>query len=349
MQARVVVILSLSLLLACGKDKDKDKEKESSSSPAQIATASIDAGLPALPPAKEHLGGMERFKEPGVYVDGVATAVLRFGELPVTLKPVWVEERASVPFKKGDKGPTFRIEKKRRYRFSEYFRELGIDLATIKELHLYGGNQKAAAVVIPGKSLRESDGFLFRFGGAIWGKPLPVCPADVGDGKCPDQISTLAVYINKEPPKREGGHFYFEGERVDGIPYLGTPVRGGVRVYLDGTIAARIKRNKLAASDLKTTGTTGNEEYSFFEFLTSQGVDTNKVQEAWIIEYERRTKKFSRDELLKLRFRAGAGGSGEVLIGPNAVPAQVISLHSKALSPEELPQITKKEIEMADG
>ncbi len=339
------VVLILLCVVACGKGKDKEQATaKTKDTPPSVP---IDAAV--TPETKSHSGGMERFKDPGVYVDGVPTSVLRFGELPVTLKPVWIEERAAVAFKKGDNGPRYRITKQRRYRFSEYFRELGVDVEKIKELHIYGGNQKAAAVVISGKNLREFDDFLFRFGGAIWGKPLPSCPEKVGDGKCPDQIGTLALYVDKEPPKREGGHFYFEGKRVEGIPYFGEPIRGGIRVYLDGTLAATIKRNKLVASKIKATGTPGNEEYSLFEFLTSQGVDTDKIQEAWLIEYERRTKKISRDDLLQLRFKAGAGGSGEVLVGPDETPAQAISLHSKTLSPEELPQLLPEEIEKADG
>ena len=348
MLARLVPILLLCVV-ACGKDKGKAAPKESPTPPPVVAMDAAVAAGEEDQEAKLHSGGMERFKDPGVYIDGVPTAVLRFGELPISLKPVWIEERAAVNFKKGDKGPRFRIKRERRYRFSDYFREIGVDLAKVKELHIYGGNQKAAAVVVSGKNLREFDEFYFRFGGSIWGKPLPACPEGVGDGKCPDQVATVALYVEKEPPTRKGGYFYFGEELVKGIPYFGEPMRGGIRVYLEGTLAATIKRNRLVASEIKSTGTPGNEEYSLFEFLASQGVDTNKIQEAWIIEYERRTKKISREELLKLRFKAGAGGSGEILIGPNETPAQAISLHSKTLSPDDLPELLPEELEKADG
>lgn len=344
MLARVVPIFLLSVL-ACGKGKSNESPADG---PARPSPTAIDAA-PATPVTKAHSGGMERFKDPGVYIDGVPVSVLRFGELPHKLKPVWIEEHAAVPFKKGDNGPRFRIVKERRYRFSEYFQELGVDLANVKELHIYGGNQKAAAVTISGENLRESEDFYFRFGGAIWGKPLPACPEAVGDGKCPDQIGSLSLYVNKEPPKREGGHFYFEGKRVEGIPYFGEPIRGGIRVYLDGKLAATIKRNKLVESKIKPTGAPGSEEYGLLDFLSSQGVDTNKIQEAWLVEYERRTKKYSRSELLPVRFKAGAGGSGEVLIGRDETPAQAIHLHSKTLKAADLPQLLPNEIEKADG
>lgn len=344
MLARAVPF-ALLLVIACSKGEDK---KSGEPTTETVANAAIDAA-PAEPVAKVHSGGMERFKDPTVYIDGVPVSVMRFGELPITLEPTWIEEKASLPFKKGDPGPRFRIIKERRYRFSDYFRALGVDLEKIKELHIYGGNQKAAAVIIPGDSVRNEEEFLFRFGGAIWGKPLPNCPIGVGDGKCPDQIATMALYVDKEPPRREGGHFYFGDEKVEGIPYFGEPSRGGIRVYHEGILSATIKRNKLIASGIEGKGPEGDENYSFFEFLASQGVDTNKVQEAWLINYERRTKKYSREELLKLRFKVGAGGSGEALMGDDETPAQAISLHAKALKPEDLPQLLPEEIEKADG
>ena len=132
---------ALLCLFACGKGDEKNAK------PAQVAKEDAQPA-PKAPPAttanQTHSGGMERYKDPTVYVDGKPTGVLRFGELPVTLKPVWKEEKAAVPFKKGDKGPRFRIVKERRYRFSDYFRELGVDVDKITEVHLYGGNQKAA-------------------------------------------------------------------------------------------------------------------------------------------------------------------------------------------------------------
>ena len=131
--------------LCCRMRQGQGHSKAGPNEAPPTPSVAIDAA-PATPVAKVHAGGMERFKDPGVYIDGVPTSVLRFGELPITLKPVWIEERAAVAFKKGDEGPRFRITKTRRYRFSDYFRELGVDLEKIKELHIYGGNQKAAAV-----------------------------------------------------------------------------------------------------------------------------------------------------------------------------------------------------------
>ena len=344
---RCLALLTLPLFVGCGDSKPKAKQDPNP--PAQAKA--IDAGVVTPQPGTQtHANGMQRFTDPGVYVDGKALGVLRFGEIPTPLPVAWHEERAAVPFKAGDPGPRYRIARQRRYRFSDYFRAMGVDIAKIKEMHLYGGNRKAAAVVIPGKSIREMDEFRFRFGGDIWGKPLPACPAGVGDGKCPDQIGSIAVYIEKDPPKREGGHFYFNGERVEGIPYFGEPLRGGIRVYFDGPLVTTIKRNKLKASDIRPVAVQGDAEtYRLIDFLKTQNVDVDKVQEAWLVAYERRVAKISRTELLKTKFTVTKGAKGEILVGPGNIETHVISLHSNPLTPDDLPKLTKEEMEKADG
>ncbi len=291
----------------------------------------------------------QRFKEAGVYLDGKPLGVLQFGELPVPLAPVWFEERAAIPFKPGHEGPRYRMAKQRRYRYRDYLAAMGVDVAKIKELHIYGGNRHAAAVVIPGDSIRNVDGFQFRFGGHVWGKPIPACPAQVGDGKCPDQIGTMAIYVDKDPPKRKGGYFYFDDKKVEGIPYLGQPIRGGVRVYLDGPMVTTVKRNKLKAQGLKFTGPEGKESYKLFDFLKSQGIDTNKVQEAWIVQYDRRIARLPRAKLLSLTFKAGEAGAGEILLGEEEIATHAIMLHTKPVPDEDLPALTDEELEKVDG
>ena len=170
-------------LLAFGACKGDSNGKNDQATKGATIDATVAAVAPP-PPAQTatHSGGMERFKEAGVYVDGKPLGVMQFGELPVSLKPVWFEERAAVPFKAGDPGPKFKISKQRRYRFREYLESMGVDVKRVKALHIYGGNQRAVAVSISGDKLRKNDDLLFRFGGGIWGKPLPACPPVIGDG-----------------------------------------------------------------------------------------------------------------------------------------------------------------------
>ncbi len=346
MRKTTIALFSIALLASCKGDSNDGEKKTNAKVVVDPDPVVIEA-----PPAstKTHSSGLDRYKDPGIYVDGVPVAVLKFGELPVPLEPVWVEEHAAVAFKAGDKGPRFKIVKERRYRFRDYFKALGIDVAKVKEMHLYGGNQHAAAVIIAGDKLRSLDDFLFRFGGAIWGKPLPSCPADIGDGKCPDQISSITLYIDKAPPVRKKGHFYFGDELIKGVPYFGEAIRGGVRVYLDGPLVATVKRNKLKASNLKPVGDPSLNKYSLIDFLKSQGVDTDNVQELWLIAYERRIKKLSRTELLTATFSAGEAGSGEILVGETNTATHAISLHSKPVPPEDMPVLLPEELDKSDG
>ena len=348
-------ILALALALALAAVvvfAVSNKSEPKPASDGEVAEAVV-AELPdqiMSPQTKTHDNKKEqRFLLPAVYLDGKPLGVLQFGELPVPLEPVWFEEKAAVPFAPGHKGPRFRIAKQRRYRYRDYLTSMGVDVAKVKELHIYGGNKRAAAVVIPGDSLRSVDGFQFRFGGQIWGKPIPACPARVGDGKCPDQIGTMAIYLEKDPPTRKGGHFYFDDKKIDGIPYLGQQIRGGVRVYLDGPMVATIKRNKLKSQDLKTTGPEGNKRYELFNFLKVQGIDTDTVQEAWLVQYDRRVKKLSRADLLRVGFMAGDSGSGEILMGEDETATHAIMLHSKPVPHEDLPAPTQEELDKVDG
>lgn len=341
--------LALALATAFACSSKKDGEPAAANKVAEAKEGDLPAQIMS-PQTKTHGTEREqRFKEPAVYLDGKPLGVLMFGELPVPLEPAWFEEKAAVPFNPGVEGPRFRIAKQRRYRYRDYLLAMGVDVARVKELHIYGGNKRAAAVVIPGESIRKMDGFQFRFGGEIWGKPIPACPAGVGDGKCPDQIGTITIYVDKEPPTRKGGHFYFGDKKVEGIPYLGTPIRGGVRVYLDGPMVTTVKRNKLRTQDLKTKGPEGKETYNFFDFLKAQDIDTNKVQEAWLVQYDRRIRKISRADLLKARFRAGEAGSGEILMGEDETPTHAIMLHSKPVTDEDLPVFLQTELDKVDG
>ena len=343
----LIVALALTAAFAC-----KSKTKGEPTPANKVAEAKKD-DLPKQimsPQTKTHGSEREqRFKEPAVYLDGKPLGVLMFGELPVPLEPAWFEEKAAVPFNPGVEGPRHRIAKQRRYRYRDYLEAMGVDVARIKELHIYGGNKRAAAVVIPGDSIRNLDGFQFRFGGEIWGKPIPACPAGVGDGKCPDQIGTVTIYVDKEPPQRKGGHFYFNDKKIEGIPYLGTPIRGGLRVYLDGPMVTTVKRNKLRTQDLKTTGPEGKESYKLFEFLKLQGIDTNTIQEAWLVQYDRRIHKLARADLLDLRFKAGESGSGEILLGEDETATHAIMLHSKPVPHEDLPVFLQTELDKVDG
>jgi hypothetical protein len=286
--------------------------------------------------------GLSRWKDTGVYVDGKPVAFLSFGELPITLEPVWVEEEASIPFKKGHKGPRVKIVKQRHYRFTDYLRALGVDLAEVKELHVYGP-KFTGTIIVGGDELRKKGkDFLFRFGGDVAGKAIPRVPQGFGNGKSPDKISTVIVYIKKKPPvlvRNQG--LVLDGEVQRDIPYFGEPLRGGVRVYLDDRLATIIKRNQLVWDEAATV-IDNVPHYSLAWFLRAEGVGLGKVVEAWIIRDEQRVRKLTADELAQVTFIAGSQKKGEILIGPDKIPAQALALHTSPVG-DRLPKLLPHE------
>jgi hypothetical protein len=288
--------------------------------------------------------GAKKWRDTGVYLDGRPIANLSFGELPIALKPVFIEERVSSPIEPGHKGPGFTIIKQRQYRFTDYLKSLGVDLAKVKELHVYGP-KFTDSVVVGGAELRKKGkSFMFRFGSDVQGKALPVVPDNFGNDRSPDKITAVMIYVEKTPPKliwNEG--FQLDGHTITNVPYYGDPMRGGVRVYKDDRYALSIKRPLLRETEPAATLPDGTPSYKLYALLEANEVDMSKVAEAWVVHHERRTEKLTRDELAKLTFVIGPKGQNEILLGDKKIPANAIALHSRPLKPEQLPKILPEE------
>jgi hypothetical protein len=294
-----------------------------------------DAYIPA-----EFKSGAEKWRDTGVYLDGKPIGMLSFAELPLTLAPTWVpvrmsaEKRADKPEEEG-----WRMGKQRRYKFTDYLRSLGVDPSTIKELHLYG-SKASDSVVVTGKDLTSpaADEFFFRFGGRVYGKALPSMPANFGNGKSPDKITSVMIYVKKTPPelvRNEG--FFLDGVEQKGVPYFGEPLRGGVRVYLDNRLVAYIKRQDLPTASA-TADDAGNLHWKLYEVLAGQGVDTSKIAEGWVIREEQRKERLSGAELSTMTFEAGSQAKGRIQLGPQKLAVQSLALHSTPIDPATFPK-----------
>src|SRR5687768_6836590 len=108
-----IACLAFLFVFGCSKKKEEPN-------------AAAEDWIPA-----EFKKGEGRWKDTGVYVDGTPVGVLSFGELPVELPPVWVEDEVSVPVKPGEKSPGYKLVKQRHYRFVDYFKAVGIDLQKV--------------------------------------------------------------------------------------------------------------------------------------------------------------------------------------------------------------------------
>ena len=214
----------------------------------------------------------------------------------------------------------------------------GVDPAKVKELHVYGP-KPTQTLIVTGRDLVSPAGkrFWFWFGTNTSGKPIPHAPENFGNGRVADKISSVTVYITKKPPTLQPNEgLFLDGVEQTGVPYYGEPIRGGVRVYLDDKLATIIKRQELDPKQA-IKGADGEPQWKLTEFLAGHGVDLKGVVELWVVRGEERKEKFSAAELASMMFEASSQAKGGILLGDKQVLANVLALHSRALTPEDMP------------
>jgi len=347
----------LLVVAACG-NKDSHAKEAPAPAPAPAPSGASASGAPlpgaasaitdpdydkdAYVPA-EFKSGNDRWRDTGVYVDGKFVGLLAWAELPVALPVVWVQVKASAPKRYGTSDTGWRWAKERRYRFTDYLRALGLDLAKVKEIHVYGP-KFTDTIIATGKDLRskKADDFQFRFGGIVSGKAVPVVPDNFGNGRSPDKIASVMIYIEKKPPVLERNvGMVLDGELQEGVPYFGTPLRGGVRVYLDDHLVAYIKRQDLPDAPKNAEG---EPEWKLFDYLRSRGVNLDTVTEAWVVRQEKWQEKLGRSDLETMAFTASAQAKGHLELGPTKIKAQSLILRSQPVTAAQVPAPDPEEL-----
>jgi hypothetical protein len=269
---------------------------------------------------------------------------LAWAELPLALKPTWVKVKASAPKRYGTSDTGWRWAKERRYRFRELVEAYGVDLAKVKEIHVYGP-KFSETIVVTGEELRskKADDFFFRFGGQVSGKAIPSVPDHFGNGRSPDKVASVMIYVEKKPPTLERNvGLVLDGELQEGVPYFGTPLRGGVRVYLDDRLVAYIKRQDLPATPQK--GADGEPQWKLFDYLRSRGVNVDTVVEGWVVRQEKWQEKLSRSDLDTIYFEAGAQAKGHIMLGEKKMKAQSLILRSHPVAMGDVPAPDPEEL-----
>jgi hypothetical protein len=208
----------------------------------------------------------------------------------------------------------------------------------IKEIQVMGPKE-SQVIIASGKELRSKKGqsFMFRFGASVGGKAIPVVPDGFGNGVMPDKMGCVMVYIDKKPPvlvPDEG--LAVDGKVVDGVPYYGEPMRGGVRVYVDDRLSAALKPQSLDEFPAEVAAD-GTKRWKLGSVLKQNGIDLSKVVEAWSIADERRKQKFTRAELDTLTFTLSPDSKNDILVGDGKLKTSTLALHSHALQPSEMP------------
>ncbi len=270
-----VVLLAASasvLVTAC---------KKAPSSQGSAKTAAV-----APMPTQEVLAPKKpRLKEAMIYVDGTPLAAIRSTELPAGLK-MHDSMTGGSP----------------NYYLGEYVRALGVDVAKVKALHVYGGTR---VVTLDGTEFRRvQDGVHFSFSrGAEGGKPrIMFAVTDLKADTTVDMISAITVYVDKEAPTLQNGDLAFaDGKPIVGIPYAPAEISKGTRVYVDGKLAATVKRKELP-NGLLVDSSVENPRFSLPGYLTSIGVDAKQAK----------AMDFVRDDEVILRVDGKAGGADKL-------------------------------------
>lgn len=358
MNASRLLVISIFALTACkGSEENKQPQLRSASvapstNPAANTVPTPDDAAKKKKDEKkgdkkdddwvpaEFKSGAARWKDTGVYFDGKPIGFLTWGELPIGLKPTWVKDKVSANKRAGTKDLGWRWAQQRRYRFTDYLVAMGIDLKKVKELHVYGPRFSNSIVATTADlASPKAKEFYFRFGANTGGKAIPQVPDGFASGHPSDKISAVMIYSEKVPPKLTAEGFELDGQPIESVPYYGEPIRGGIRVYLDNRLAAIIKRQELDPKKAKQAAN-GELEWQLGEFLKDQGVDTSKVTEAWVVRDEFRREKFSGADLATMSFQASAQAKGGVLLTDKLIRANAIALHTKPVTPEEMPFAT---------
>lgn len=254
----------------------------------------------------------KKFGQSPLYVDGQPVAVVAYGELPP-----WLPTR---PVKLSDGREVIR------FLLAEYFEAIGVPVAKIRELHLYGGRGRVA--IIPGKEIRRlKKELMFSFTEGDNGKMRMHWDPKLEVSDTIDKVQAVAIYIEKKPPRWDRAKWGLvddDGVKIEGIPYNDHPLKGGVRFYLDGRIAHHLKRNRTFDRKVEPRMMVDGVPYfRLFDYLAQVGVDTRKVTAMELLDKNTVVRRIEGAELARERatidISAPPGMSGQVMvhIGPD--------------------------------
>jgi hypothetical protein len=273
------------------------------------------------------------FKETWIYVDGVPRGALVFAELPATLPIAWKDDVEGLDFHPGDPPPHEKKVQLLRWRVADYLRLIGVDVARIKVVYLHGHGY----VEIPGDRFRKfSDGITFDLTGNDLTRPRFYWPTNMPVNTAYDRYAAVSVFITKPPLTLDRHHDAFiDGVQATGIPYHGSPERGGFRVYVDYKLAMVVKRNELGA-----VGRITNERWDLIKLLEARGVKVQPVAGDLVLakdETLQRRERLDADDVKDLQLGVNAQRSGTLLLGKDDRPATALHLYTKGHVPPVLP------------
>jgi len=228
---------------------------------------------PAQTPASTDVTQQQPEKKPRfssdapVYVDGKAVGVIRYVELPSSVKPIVVKLPGGFS--------------QMNFTFNDYFKAIGVDLSKVQSVQLYGG--KRVAILDASEFHRLGNKLQFSFLRGDRGKVRMEWPGDkLHTNTTIDLLTRVAVYVDKAPPHVDQHNDLImpDGSRVadDKMPYVDSEAGNGTRVYIDGSYVATVKRRKLG-EDLRVQGTDENDaKFSLAGYTHSLDAETTNAK-----------------------------------------------------------------------
>lgn len=242
---------------------------------ARAATLQLELSAPngpsVPPPAAEgqHGDGKKeggQFRDSAVYVDGKAKGVISYAELPSTVAALAEPEFDDT-------------NEVRYYRLADYFEAIGVNLARVREMHVYGSHDRVA--IITGDELRSlRDKLIFDFTQQTGGKPRARWSQTHALKHRPmvDVILGISLYVDKTPPAYVQGELLVDGKVVDGIPYVDDGIPKGTRVYVDGKLEGWVRRKTLPNKLIAPGSSSTHAKFSMDAFIAYVGGDARNAK-----------------------------------------------------------------------
>ena len=269
------------------------------------------------------------FKETWIYVDGVPRGALLFAELPAELPIAWKDDIEGLDFVASDPPPHDKKIQRLRWRLADYLKLAGIDVAKIKMVYLHGSGY----VAIPGPQFRKfASGITFDLTGNDLSKSRFYWPTNMRTNTSYDRYAAVSVFIDKPLLKLDEHNNPFIGDvEVNGIPYHGTPERGGFRVYVDYKLAMVVKRNELGK-----VGQLAVDRWNLMKLLEARGVKLAPAAGDLVVSKDQIVQKRERlDEAYVRDLEIGVNpqASGTMLVGVDNRPATALHLYTQGHVP----------------
>lgn len=269
-QITAFVLLASSAMVGCSKKAAEPATnpatKSATAAPA-LKTTEINDQPGAFDPNDPKHGTRKLMNlDAPVYVDGVQTAVLRYGDL--VMAPARILEGGT---------PSFTIY--------DYVTSIGIPPASIKSIHLHGNNDRVGS--IEGSELvKDKARFAFTFTSGTTGAARQRWDTDgLKNEFVVHEIRKVSIFVKKAPiaihPQKRchlDAPLANGGKCTDAMPYAETGPVHGTRVYVDGKMVGFVKRRQIQDVVLAGKTESGDQKYNVAKFVETLGVKTDGIK-----------------------------------------------------------------------